>query len=296
MARKRSPKKLADIVNLYVKKKGYEKRLKEEKILTTWSEVTGATISANTQAVRFHDGTLFVSTKTPSWSHELTLIERDLVSKINKALGQKVVAQCRFSVGTLKKKNVIIHEEEKIEIVPVKIEMSDLQLIQDKDLREHFLIFIQNQKGLTLGKKKAGWVECPLCGNPFKPRENREFCSVCIQDSQYDLVVKVKELLSSYPWLNYTQVYAGVLGVSENSYWQARKELLYIWHKEINELTKQYLDNPVDFDVNYFFGLIDKYVMLNRQLTPDQLSLEVIQKNLSESTKGLYTLLSLSGE
>lgn len=296
MARKRNPKKLADIVNLYVKKKGYEKRLKEERILTTWGEVTGATISANTQAVRFRDGTLFVSTKTPSWSHELTLIERDLVSKINKALGQKVVAQCRFSVGSLKKKNVIIHEEEKIEIVPVKIEMSDLQFIQDKNLREHFLVFIQNQKGLTLGKIKAGWVECPLCGNSFKPRENREFCSVCTQDSQYDLVVKVKELLSGYPWLNYAQVYAGVLGVSENSYWQARKELLYIWQKQINELTKQYLDNPVDFDVNYFFGLIDKYVMLKMQLTPDLLSLEVIQKNLSESTNGLYTLLSLSGE
>ena len=56
-----------------------------------WSDVVGATIARHASPRRLRRGVLVVEVDGPEWLHELRYLKRDLCSKLNSALGRRVV-------------------------------------------------------------------------------------------------------------------------------------------------------------------------------------------------------------
>jgi predicted nucleic acid-binding Zn ribbon protein len=64
-----------------------------------WPEATGAAIAAAARPTAERDGVLTVLCEAAVWTHELTMMEADLVSRINAALGSEAIRELRCRTG-----------------------------------------------------------------------------------------------------------------------------------------------------------------------------------------------------
>jgi predicted nucleic acid-binding Zn ribbon protein len=68
-------------------------------LLTEWKTAVGAQIAAVTTARSLaENGTLVVGVKTHGWMHELALMERELIAKVNKQAGHEAVRKIRWEL------------------------------------------------------------------------------------------------------------------------------------------------------------------------------------------------------
>ena len=69
------------------------------RIQEVWPEATGAAIAAAARPTAEHDGVLTVLCEAAVWAHELTMMEPELVSRINAALGAETIRELRCRTG-----------------------------------------------------------------------------------------------------------------------------------------------------------------------------------------------------
>jgi predicted nucleic acid-binding Zn ribbon protein len=82
---------IGQILNKYLTDLGIYKPIKSYKALNLWHEVVGEKISKVTEPERLSDGKMFVKVKNASWRNELVFHKRDIIDKINRAVGSSVV-------------------------------------------------------------------------------------------------------------------------------------------------------------------------------------------------------------
>ncbi len=75
---------------------GIDKTLSEYEVVTSWDAIVGEQIAKVTKAERLENGILFVSVATAPWRNELTMKRREIVARINGAVGKNVVKEIRF--------------------------------------------------------------------------------------------------------------------------------------------------------------------------------------------------------
>ena len=71
------------------------------KVWNLWDGVVGHAIAENTRAAAFKGSLLIVHVSSSTWLHHLHFLKRDLIDKINQALGKKLVGDIKFKVGPL---------------------------------------------------------------------------------------------------------------------------------------------------------------------------------------------------
>lgn len=91
--------KLADILGQM--ETGVAKSVKLCSYLALWEEVVDKSISKNAAAVKVSNGTLYVTTSSPTWAQELTFLKQDIIEKFNDKAGREVIRDIRFRTGTL---------------------------------------------------------------------------------------------------------------------------------------------------------------------------------------------------
>jgi predicted nucleic acid-binding Zn ribbon protein len=64
-----------------------------------WPDATGAAIAAAARPTAERDGVLTVLCEAAVWAHELTMMETDLVARINAALGAETIRELRCRTG-----------------------------------------------------------------------------------------------------------------------------------------------------------------------------------------------------
>jgi predicted nucleic acid-binding Zn ribbon protein len=69
------------------------------RVQEVWAEATGPAIGAAARPTAERDGVLTVLCEAAVWAHELTMIEADLVSQINAALGADAIRELRCRTG-----------------------------------------------------------------------------------------------------------------------------------------------------------------------------------------------------
>jgi predicted nucleic acid-binding Zn ribbon protein len=84
---------IAELLNRY----GLTQRLKEFEAVAIWPEVAGEHVAKATQAKDVRDGRLFVEVTNSIWRNELYYLKADLIEKLNKKIGQKVINDIFFS-------------------------------------------------------------------------------------------------------------------------------------------------------------------------------------------------------
>jgi predicted nucleic acid-binding Zn ribbon protein len=69
------------------------------RVQEVWADATGAAIAAASRPAAERDGVLTVLCEAAVWAHELTMMEADLVSQINAALGAETIRELRCRTG-----------------------------------------------------------------------------------------------------------------------------------------------------------------------------------------------------
>lgn len=78
---------------------GLDRRLDDYRVWQAWDEVVGRTISRNAQPVRLDGSRLIVTVRSSTWLQELSLLQRELVARLNEWMQREVVRELFFVVG-----------------------------------------------------------------------------------------------------------------------------------------------------------------------------------------------------
>ena len=75
---------------------GITRKLQQYGIITSWDSIVGEQIARVSVARRIENGVLFVDVKTASWRQELVMRKLEIMEKIHRAMGKKILKDIRF--------------------------------------------------------------------------------------------------------------------------------------------------------------------------------------------------------
>ncbi len=99
------PTRLSLLIEQALTRLGLARRLDDYRVWQAWDEVVGQTISRNAQPVRLDGDRLVVVVRTSSWLQELSLLQRELIAKINDWMGRPVIKDLFFIVGRIEEED-----------------------------------------------------------------------------------------------------------------------------------------------------------------------------------------------
>jgi predicted nucleic acid-binding Zn ribbon protein len=81
--KKQKPTQLTDALNSFLQNTEVGERITEAAVVPEWPERVGPAIAAVTVPLRVNRGILFVGVRSSSWLMELTMMEREIVRRLN---------------------------------------------------------------------------------------------------------------------------------------------------------------------------------------------------------------------
>ncbi len=90
---------LADALSAYLDKSGIAEAAESRRVLTEWRERVGDRIADVATPVRMDRGTLIVGVRSSAWLMELRLMEKRLVERLNRGLGESGIDGIRLVLG-----------------------------------------------------------------------------------------------------------------------------------------------------------------------------------------------------
>lgn len=132
------PVKLSRILESVLEGKGWNTRVREYRVFDIWDEVVGVHTAKNTSPRSIDRGVLFVTTRTSSWSQELTMMKDRIIERLNKRFGEELISDIRFVQGKLPEK----HHKPAIETPSKEVKVDSKKLkkytrnISDEGLKE----------------------------------------------------------------------------------------------------------------------------------------------------------------
>ena len=97
--KRRPPKKLGDVMGEVLSHAGLADRIAQAQVIPEWRSIVGEQIARVTEplSVTPH-GTLFVSVQTNSWMTELSLLEPELLKRLNRRTGRLQIKRIRWQI------------------------------------------------------------------------------------------------------------------------------------------------------------------------------------------------------
>jgi predicted nucleic acid-binding Zn ribbon protein len=93
---------IGSIINDVIKQYRCEPDFALKKVWQLWDEAVGETIAQNARPEAFKGTLLIVRVNSSAWIHQLQFLKKDLISKLNAALGKPLVEEIKFKIGTLR--------------------------------------------------------------------------------------------------------------------------------------------------------------------------------------------------
>jgi len=90
------PKQIAVSLSTVLQELGLGQRIKQVKALDLWKEVVGEQIARVTSPDRIDNGKLVVRVHNAPWRNELLFLKREIIMKLNNALGETIVKDIHF--------------------------------------------------------------------------------------------------------------------------------------------------------------------------------------------------------
>jgi predicted nucleic acid-binding Zn ribbon protein len=66
-----------------------------------WDQAVGKAISENTRPAAFKGKLLLVHASSSTWIQQLQFLKKDMIRKVNEALGKSLVEEIKFKIGPL---------------------------------------------------------------------------------------------------------------------------------------------------------------------------------------------------
>ena len=91
---------LGEALSLYLEKSGIAAGAESRRVLTEWRARVGDRIADVATPVRLDRGTLIVGVRSSAWLMELRLMEKQLVERLNRGLGDSGIERMRLILGS----------------------------------------------------------------------------------------------------------------------------------------------------------------------------------------------------
>ncbi|HHV61159.1 MAG TPA: DUF721 domain-containing protein [Firmicutes bacterium] len=92
--------RIGSVLEKNLKQLGISNRINEKRAVQIWFDEVGPEIARATRALDSRDGILFVAVKTSTWAQQLALLKGELLVKLNRRLGRRVIKDIKFRVGS----------------------------------------------------------------------------------------------------------------------------------------------------------------------------------------------------
>ncbi len=79
-----------------IAQQGLERGIREQDLFIRWEEIVGVAIARQAKPHRLRNGVLWLQVVDAVWRQELSLMRRELIAKINAALGEDLVKEIRL--------------------------------------------------------------------------------------------------------------------------------------------------------------------------------------------------------
>ena len=89
-------KSIKTVLNTYLFKMCLDVGVNQEQAVNIWPTAVGEKIAENTTVQDVKHGVLFVRANSPVWAQELQFQKKEVLFKINSALGKKTIKDIRF--------------------------------------------------------------------------------------------------------------------------------------------------------------------------------------------------------
>jgi predicted nucleic acid-binding Zn ribbon protein len=90
------PERLQSVLERVIKRRGWEKRLKETNLLNSWNKLFSPPVSEIAKPLRIESGKLFLQVTEPVWKNELSFLKPEILKKLNQYSGDEVVKEILF--------------------------------------------------------------------------------------------------------------------------------------------------------------------------------------------------------
>lgn len=71
------------------------------RIWSLWDNAVGEVIAGNARPEAFKGKLLLVNVTSSTWAHQLQFLKKDIIAKVNQALGKALVEDIRFKIGPI---------------------------------------------------------------------------------------------------------------------------------------------------------------------------------------------------
>ena len=97
--KKRRPRQLGDVMSDLLKQAGIAERIAQAAVIPEWPRLVGPQIARVTEPLSITpQGTLFVAVTTNAWMTELSLMEPELLRRLNERTGNLQIRKIRWQI------------------------------------------------------------------------------------------------------------------------------------------------------------------------------------------------------
>src|SRR5262245_11722694 len=94
----KAPAQLGEALQAFLQQTEVGQRIEEALVVPQWAERVGPAIAAVTVPMRVTRGTLLVGARSSAWLMELTLMEGEIVSRLNGGRERGKISKIRFQM------------------------------------------------------------------------------------------------------------------------------------------------------------------------------------------------------
>ena len=96
--KQKKPTQLNDALKSYLRNTDVGERIEEASVVPEWAERVGPAIAAVTVPLRVNHGTLFVGVRSSSWLMELSMMEAEIIRRLNADRPRGRISKIRFQM------------------------------------------------------------------------------------------------------------------------------------------------------------------------------------------------------
>ena len=90
---------IGSVINKVLKTHRHEFDEDLAQVWSLWDSAVGEAIATNTRPAAIKGKLLLVNVVSSTWMHELKFFKKDIIKKINDALGNELVEEIKFKIG-----------------------------------------------------------------------------------------------------------------------------------------------------------------------------------------------------
>lgn len=97
--KRRGPTPVGEALGQFLEKSGLAERIEEASVVPEWEQLVGAAIAQVTKPARVSGGTLFVAVRSSAWMMELSMMQGEIIRRLNAGRKRGKIQKIRFFMG-----------------------------------------------------------------------------------------------------------------------------------------------------------------------------------------------------